>query len=259
MGIGNAIAIEANPHTFEKLTASSQGAGVVALPFGLGSQVGEMILQIPLESGTKIPGNASFLSRENYTRCLEIPVPMTTVDRILVDASPFTSIALWIDVEGMSADVLLGAKASLEKGEIALIHVEVETHSYWKGQSLLNEVDEFLRTHSFRPILRDFQTETQFNVIYVHTRNLQEIDSICREYWTRLTVLRAREILRKDWSFRDSLRSIKLGLVNRPDLIWTKFLHHIAAALGSRSSRQWLKSSEKLEVFSQDEIGEQSN
>lgn len=167
---GIAVAAEANPFTFAKLTSTAQKAGVVAVNVAVGSVAGQGVLHVPRQATDEAPtpGNASLSVRSDHRDSyLAIDVEITTIDELVGRFAPEASLALWIDVEGHALDVLRGARQVLTSGRCRVILVEVEQHQYWHEQPLFEDVDELLRTHGFTRLARDAEYPKQFNVVYV--------------------------------------------------------------------------------------------
>lgn len=72
-------------------------------------------------------------------------VEMTTLDSALVDTVDST--ALWIDVEGGTFDVLVGARSVLDR--VRLLHVEVEPVAIYAGQKTEQDVCQLLEKRGF--------------------------------------------------------------------------------------------------------------
>jgi len=78
---------------------------------------------------------------------LKITRPCITLDKFCEDNNISKIDALKIDVEGATLNVLLGMSNMLSKTKI--MHIETETHSFFKGQSLHTEVVNFLEKNNF--------------------------------------------------------------------------------------------------------------
>lgn len=75
------------------------------------------------------------------------------------------SIALWIDVEGAAYEVLEGIAEVRDK--IQLVHVEVETQEFWKGQRLKADVENLMRSMGFIPLACG-HFEPQHDIIFMN-------------------------------------------------------------------------------------------
>lgn len=81
------------------------------------------------------------------------------------------SIALWIDVEGAAYEVLEGIAGVRDK--IQLIHVEVETQEFWKGQRLKADVEDLMRSMGFI-ILACGHFEPQHDIVLMNLRTFSD-------------------------------------------------------------------------------------
>lgn len=124
----------------------------------------------------KIRGNNSILDRNDDTISYKkISVKSTTFDLFVEKESlENLSTSLWIDVEGANKNVLQGSKNFLKNVQSLLI--EVEDFEYWKNQWLSADVDQFLKGFGFLPIVRDFEDNNQYNVVYVNSALLEDVD-----------------------------------------------------------------------------------
>ena len=101
----------------------------------------------------------------------EVMCECTTIDSIMDKNNLMGPCALWIDVEGAVGDVLFGANRSLKKN-IALIYVEEELRPTWAGQWLATDIEDYLFSKNFVPVIRDCETSWQYNKIYVDNKYL---------------------------------------------------------------------------------------
>lgn len=181
-----AIALEANPYTFESMTRLAAEDGVEVINVGVSNSPGSLVMRI-LQTDDKIgqtKGHSSFLAHRNDASKAfeEVRCPVTTVDRLIDDLNLATPLALWIDVEGMAHEVLEGADRTLA-GLARIVFVEVETKPLWEGQRLFAEVRASLAEHGLHPVARDAQFKnTQFNVVFA--------SSISNESWRSIRAYR---------------------------------------------------------------------
>ena len=102
-----AIAIEANPTTFNEVTPKSDDK-FTKINIGLSDSSGKLDFFIPKKNITA--GSSTFLPKKKLDFNL-VSVPINTLDQVTknfdLTSSPF---CLWIDVEGMQKQVLLGSK-----------------------------------------------------------------------------------------------------------------------------------------------------
>jgi len=161
----NAIAIEANPVTFNVKTVSAMSAGVEVLNFGLGASTGELEFYVLEED--LVAGNATFQPKANEIYKKQI-VKVDTIDNIVQErAIEHNPIGLWVDVEGFSRAVLQGANQLLKTENCMILKIEVESFLFFEGQALSTEVADHLSAIGFEAIIVDAEYEQQFNVVFV--------------------------------------------------------------------------------------------
>jgi FkbM family methyltransferase len=163
-----AIAIEANPFTYNRLLNRARKRGVRTLNFAVSEVRSKVKLYIPMWSENLMPGNASLRKRavENvdYT---EIQVPTITLDHVVEEYNCRGRTALWIDVEGAAIEVLRSANNILNRGQVELIYIEVETDQFWSRSHDVNIVIDFLRQKNFEKLWRDNEYENQYNIAFI--------------------------------------------------------------------------------------------
>lgn len=99
-------------------------------------------------------------------RAAVVPVQTVRLDTLLAGRlSAGDRIALWIDVEGAAFEALDGAWGVLDR--VDLIHVEVETQAFWRGQQLEPAVVRLMAGAGFRALARG-PHELQHDVVFVH-------------------------------------------------------------------------------------------
>lgn len=240
------IAIEANPFTFDLKTQKAGNDRVRVFNYALSDEDGEIDFIIPTSSGDMSPGSASLLIPSTTSEWTSITVQSRRLDSLL-DPSDFQmNSALWIDVEGASLSVLTGAKKYLDKGNCRLIFVEVEQLEFWESQSSLGELNHFLEKHGFVAVMRDAQTECQYNVIYVKIESICLLEDIIGNYWKRLDsiTLSFGDIF--PFTLRDLLSFVKKAILRIRLPLFQRTIHRFASYLGSKSSsRIWGHESEK--------------
>jgi FkbM family methyltransferase len=74
---------------------------------------------------------------------------------------------LWVDVQGAELDVFKGAEQTLK--DVRVILTEVGVSSYYEGQSLKPEIDEYLIAQGFRELTETFSLHfaLEGNTIYI--------------------------------------------------------------------------------------------
>lgn len=94
----------------------------------------------------------------------QVNIECTKLDTYFKDKN-FSNISMWIDLEGHGYECLQGASNLLENTNI--IKIEVEDKQYWKDQKLSTDIIDFLGTKHFVPVLRDYQSTMQYNILFV--------------------------------------------------------------------------------------------
>ena len=182
-----AIAIEANPSTYKSKTLKAKSAGVEVLNIGLGASKGELKFYVPKNDSRA--GSATFQPKSNEDYITKT-VKVETIDNIFKQRNLNDSlIALWIDVEGFSREVLQGAKELLENRKCLMIKIEVETYPYFKGQALCTEINDYLMSFGFSPILVDDEYKQQFNVIFVKKQLIDILSLELKDMFDRMSTI----------------------------------------------------------------------
>jgi len=228
-----AVAIEANPFTYESKTKLTEQYGVLSFNCGVGGEVGEIDFYIPLHDQNA--GNASFLKKTNV-KYKSKKVSVDTLDNIFREHFETNeALALWVDVEGLALEVLKGGGSLLNSENCLVIKVEVESKSFWEGQSLARDVDNYLTSFGFKAILRDLEYRNQYNVIYVKDKYIDCIDEVLIDCWREISWLRLSWLDKND-GVREFASYIKHRLTRSDKSIVSFFTHKVAAFLGSKSS-----------------------
>jgi FkbM family methyltransferase len=234
-----ALAIEANPNTYAAKTKLAEKDGVVTVNCGVGAHSGESEFHVPRRNS--VAGNASFFVKpgEDFD---SIRVPMRTLDELCTRFLPTkASVAFWIDVEGMTLDVLSGARSLLGGGLCRVMKLEVETKPFWEHQALASDVDDYLRGLGYEAVLRDIEYDRQYNVIYVSQSFLDAVDEVVISCWGELARLR---LGLRDKFLRVSpiqLASHYKNVLTHSRIPWVApSTHRVSALLGSESSRRIL-------------------
>lgn len=187
MQTGRALAFEANPMTFEKITRGASNSGVEVYNFGISDNSVSQSMFIPIwKEDNLTPPNASFLTRSKDVTYLEVTVPCLTLDEVFSSKIIEGPTALWVDVEGFAYQVLSGAKESLKKTDIKIIFIEVEAERFWKAQFLVKEVSEQLKCRGFFLVARDFEYKNQYNQVYIHHSLLLKSTFLLSVYLVKL-------------------------------------------------------------------------
>lgn len=164
------VAFEANPYNFEEFSLS-EPFNRLAIDYrhlAVTRQSGEVTFHLRTRSHgegmDRVTGNSSLLPRVDPDTEYElISVPAVSLDDHFRDSAGRA--ALWMDVEGASRDVLLGAEDLLERTDLVLI--EVEEKAMWEGQWRSLDIIEHFLARSFVPLTRDAEYNQQYNIIFV--------------------------------------------------------------------------------------------
>ncbi len=240
-----AIAAEANPYTFNQITLQASKSGVDVRNVGVGRQPGKGHLLLPKVGGTRTPLNASFLQKPLLGACEEVEVEITTIDMLANELPKEARIVLWIDVEGMAHDVLLGGSQLIADPRCGVIFVEVEDVARWEGQSLSFEVNDLLTTNGFTPVMRDAEFVGQYNILYIRREMAMAVAEISIAYWMRLSHVKLAK--GKRGNLRNNVGKLKRVLVSSRQSRFSRTVNAVAAFLGSKSSRQLKSDSEVLQ------------
>jgi FkbM family methyltransferase len=185
------VAFEPNPYTFLRFAPGFQRSGVtyeqLALVDGDPRPV-TFYVKRTSEGRPRADGQGSMLIPRDHPPGFEqVTVEGVTLDSY-VGAPDGVGTALWVDVEGATAEVLRGAAALLE--DTSVVIAEVEVHPAWLGQEwLAADVIAFLRRHGLVPVARDRQSRLQFNIVFVRSTCLSrpEVVRALRRWRTRTT------------------------------------------------------------------------
>lgn len=102
------------------------------------------------------------------------------------------SVALWVDVEGAQQEVLSSFSNSFSAEIVNSVFIEVENTKLWPEQRMLDkDVLAYMENLGFIPFLRDNQYGFQYNIIFLHKKN---IDESCRKFLDYFMALLRREI-----------------------------------------------------------------
>lgn len=175
------VAFEGNPEVYADHEECLRGAGVEVHNLLVSNAVGTSRMNVPVTRQTVRSGMGSMLLDSRAEHHVEYDVPTVTIDDFLHGSDCTT--ALWIDVEGAVAQVLEGAKQSLQC--CIAIFVELETAIRWPGQALAHEIIPVLTDAGLVPLLADNQREWQFNVLFVRPQALDNRDVVraCYSYF----------------------------------------------------------------------------
>lgn len=116
-------------------------------------------------------GMSSTLLRKEDTEAVEhIELKSVRLDTKINRMGTFDNIALWIDVEGATYEVL--ESLSGVRQQVNLIHAEVETKTVWKGQKLKHEVEQLAADMGY-VVIGHGRNEIQHDIILMNRSYLE--------------------------------------------------------------------------------------
>lgn len=168
------VAFEANPYNHSRYAEQfrHEEKSVEYVHAALAAEPGQITFNIIAKRDgaevTPYTGQNSILERASAGVEYEaVTVPATSLDSYFVDAG---RIAMWVDVEGASKQVLAGGQQVLACTDVILI--ELEDEPKWKEQWSSTEALLHLYGHGLTPVARDFEYRTQHNVLLLSDRAL---------------------------------------------------------------------------------------
>lgn len=176
------FAFEANPYNFNNFKSNFLNTNINYLNFAVSDEEkeltffiqttvdGQLVPNIKKNNSLKIKTNKNITYEEHQVQCVSIDsfFKETTKD-----------FALWIDVEGLAYEVLLGANKILKN--TSFLKIEVEQKEIWKEQNTVEDVVNLMDTCGFVPLIRDFEYTTQYNIIFVPKTMYSYYETIVRQ------------------------------------------------------------------------------
>lgn len=162
------FAFEANPYNFNNFKSNFLNTDINYLNFAVSDKEEELIFfvqttvdghqvsSIKKNNSLKIKTNKNITYERHQVQCVSINGFFKETTK---------NFALWIDVEGLAYEVLLGATKILKN--TSFLKIEVEQKEIWKGQKTAEDVVSLMDTCGFIPLLRDYEYTTQYNIIFV--------------------------------------------------------------------------------------------
>jgi FkbM family methyltransferase len=163
-----AIAYEAAPEIYERAIARGLPDQVTMYNCAVGAEPGAAKLFLPRDQSYQVW--ASTRKRTAGVEVQEIDVPVISLDiaaRTMVSTGDNRDLAIWIDVEGASLDVLHGS-ADLLKRRVAMTYIEVNDFSTYEGSATSLDIISLLLQHGFIPVARDNEYHDAWNLLAVH-------------------------------------------------------------------------------------------
>lgn len=155
----NIWAFEANPHVYKNFYPIKD---VNYINKAISDVNGSIKFELKTDEDFVV-GNNSIMNRVEKRDIEYLDVESTTLDSMFGESK---SICLWIDCEGASEKVFMGAKKIIKN--VSSIFIEVEALQLWKDQWIDKDVDRYLLDNGFVLYARDNQyPPEQYNCIYV--------------------------------------------------------------------------------------------
>jgi FkbM family methyltransferase len=170
---------EANPYNYDKFKDAASEDDVHYHHLALGPDDGEVTFNIARKlDDTVLPpvaGSNSVLTKNGEREYEEVTVRMVSVDSFAAQHElTGKASAVWVDTEGFAFQVLEGMQKTLKNSSCVL--VEVEDRQLWQEQKTAVDVRRFMFGQGFIPILRDFEFNQQYNVLFVRPEICERAD-----------------------------------------------------------------------------------
>ena len=237
------IVFEANPITFKKITKLNYDERITYINCGVGDKNCELNFFIPKNNPDA--ANCSFLLKEkaklnNFdVKKIKVFNLNTILKTQLKECNQFV---LWIDVEGLTFEVLKGSSDYFKdnKTQCLAIKMEVEDGRIWKNQRSFDEILNYLISYNYYPIFRDFEYENQYNIVFIKENLLNKMRKISLEYNKKIFNIKLTNEEMNN-SYYEKLRLIKLNLTKKNNKFYLLLLHIFFAIMGSKSSLKYIK------------------
>jgi FkbM family methyltransferase len=163
------VSFEANPfnHAHFSTTLRHEEHNVEYRQYAISDSVGETTFSIAGAGEQGLSKKSSILRRLSTSAVAhfaDVTVPCTTLDAFFESKRP-SRMALWIDVEGATEQVLRGAASIMET--VGVLLIEVEEEQFWEGQWLAGDVEAFLRAAGLECVGHDREYKAQENRLFV--------------------------------------------------------------------------------------------
>jgi FkbM family methyltransferase len=164
------VAFEANPELYDRMTKNQKlhELNIQVQPYAISNSDGEA--QFTVFNETRGTGS---LKSHTASKGTTYTVPTRALDGLFPHQS-HKRVAMWIDVEGHSQEVLDGAKMILKSTDA--LHIELEDAQIFEGQVLAPQVIQFLETLGFFHISGGiYPGKRQGDMLFVHQRIAKRI------------------------------------------------------------------------------------
>ena len=234
-----AIAIEANPITFNKLTLLDSNK-VQCFNVGLSDSEEEISFYIPTDD--VMAGNATFQPKK-FDNYVSKKIKVKKLDNLLNDCKfGYHPGALWIDVEGYQRQVLDGAKNYLKNPNLLIVKIELEQDPVFTGQSTSEIIDDKFKSFGFELIFCDDENGYQFNAVYLRKTSIDLIAKNLEKKVLELNTYNPNLIKILNVIFKDTRQSLLSFFKKKAIAIFgEKNGNKLSAFFGSRVSKQKVK------------------
>lgn len=119
-----------------------------------------------------LQGMSSVLERNDDARLADrVELSSVRLDSKIKTLGDFSCIALWVDVEGATYEVLEGLSGI--KDRVKIIHAEVETEEIWQGQKLKQDVEKLADSLGFS-VLAHGRNPVQHDIVLMEKSFLEQ-------------------------------------------------------------------------------------
>ncbi len=236
---GKALAFEANPFVFERISSLPMDKNLQYFNVGLSNKHGVANLNIPIHHVEDSSLEASLDIREDIFEYTKVEININTLDNLALEFVKEKKCCLWIDVEGLGGVVLEGSHDILAQPNTRMIYIEVQDDGeYYKNEKTALNISRELAKFGFFPIAKDYPKAKLYNLIFIRKEDLPNSATLVSNFW-----LECAKISIPIFRYR-SLRDLA-SIVKKRFLISDQgggdAIHRILATLGSKSSQKILK------------------
>lgn len=234
------VAVEANPFTYETFTKASRTEGVKSINVGVGEKAGRADFFIP-DSG-KTDASSSLRRKLTPEDVTPVEITIVTLSDLVLDNFPTTScLGLWLDCEGMTYEILNGARSILDR--FVVMKLELEIDLIWDSQREAVETLQILDEFGFIPVFCLPEPDGKpRDWIFVHRTKLETVENVIRKEFKAAIKSRVKVLDWKPFVTINTLKRACKGLllkIFRNSIV----IHKLIAFFGSISSTNLLRDS----------------
>jgi FkbM family methyltransferase len=138
------FAFEASPYVYDRFKDKMNGINYINKAVSDKNDV--IKFEIQPDSDPSLVGNNSIKNRNEIKNYSYVEVDSVSIDNYFKNTS-FSKGAIWIDAEGASREVLLGANDRIN--DFASIYIELESEDFWLDAWKRDDVIEYLNSKGF--------------------------------------------------------------------------------------------------------------